>query len=83
MAKIKRTKVSVKKSESPFKNYWSTKNIILFSVGIVVLILGFILMNQYPWDNPLSLSFSPWVLLAAYLIIFPLSIFYKEKKSKQ
>lgn len=83
MAKVKRTNVSVKKIESPFKNYWDKSNIIIFAVGIVVLILGFILMNQYPWDNPLSLSVSPWVLLVAYLIIFPLSIFYRRKKKDQ
>jgi len=83
MAKVKRVKESTKKIESPFKNYWSSKNTLFFVIGLAVMLIGFILMNQYPWDNPLSMSYSAWVLLAAYLIVFPISIFYKGRKSDQ
>ena len=68
-------------SESPFKNYWDKSNYLLLSVGVLVLIVGFYLMTFGPWDNPISLSVSPIVLLIAYLIIFPLSILYKKKKN--
>jgi len=68
------------KKDSPFKNYWGNTNYILLGVGIFVLVIGFYLMTFGPWDNPVSLSISPIVLLVAYLIIFPLSILYRKKK---
>ena len=67
-------------SESPFKNYWDKSNYVLLGVGIVVLIIGFYLMTFGPWDNPVSMTISPIVLLVAYLFIFPFSILYKKKK---
>lgn len=82
MAKVKpKSKKQVKIISSPFKNYWSRSNYFLLALGILILIVGFILMAQSPWDNPLSLSISPIVLLAAYIIILPLSILYKKKKN--
>lgn len=82
MAKQVRKQSRSKKlqKESPFKNYWDSINYILLGSGILVLVVGFYLMSFGPWDNPVSLSFSPLVLLIAYLIIFPLSILYKKKK---
>jgi len=82
MAKLKpKSKKSIKNVSSPFKNYWDKNNYILFGLGIGIIIIGFLLMSQGPWDNPLSLSVSPIVLLVAYIIIFPLSILYKKKKT--
>lgn len=80
MAKVKkRVKGQKKVIESPFKNYWNKSNYTLLAVGIVILIVGFIFMLQGPWDNPLSLTLAPIVVLIAYLVILPLSIFYKKK----
>ena len=82
MSKIKsKSKKQTKVQESPFNNYWNKTNYILFGAGIGITILGFFLMAQSPWDNPLSLTVSPLVLLLSYLVIFPLSILYKRKKS--
>ena len=82
MAKVKaRAKNQKRKILSPFNNYWERSNYIILGVGIGIIILGFLLMAQSPWDNPVSLSISPIVLLIAYLIIFPLSILYKKKNS--
>jgi cell division protein FtsW (lipid II flippase) len=83
MSKVRKTKLSTKKAESPFRNYWSTSNQIIFVAGLVVILLGFLLMNQYPWDNPLSMTYSPIVLLIAYIIIFPVAIFYKKKHNPE
>ncbi len=82
MAKSVRKSRKLKKtsSESPFKNYWQKENYLLLLLGVVILIIGNYLMTQSPWDNPLSLSVSPIVLLIAYVIVFPLAIFYKKKK---
>lgn len=84
MAKVKKKhrKPIKKQVESPFKNYWQKTNYTLLGAGLGVLILGFFLMSFGPWDNPISLTLSPLVLLIAYLVIFPLSILYKKKNNK-
>lgn len=82
MANLKsKNKTESKKFTSPFKNYWSKSNFIIFNIGIFVLLIGFYLMSIGPWDNPLSLTISPIILLVAYIIIFPLSILSSKKKT--
>lgn len=79
----KKSRFTKLKTTSPFKNYWQKENYILLGVGLFVLIVGFYLMTFGPWDNPISLTVSPLVLLVTYLIIFPLSILYKKKKNSE
>lgn len=80
MAKIKkRVKSKTKKIESPFKNYWTKNNYIILIAGLVILFYGYFLMNQGPWDNPVSLTIAPIVLLIAYLVVFPLAIYYTKR----
>lgn len=80
MAKAKLKKQS-KVVNSPFKNYWTKNNYILLLIGLGIILIGFVLMNQAPWDNVISLSVSPIVLLIAYLIVIPFSILYKKNKT--
>lgn len=80
MAKPKKRVKGQKKSiDSPFKFYWTKNNYLLLAAGVIFLTIGFILMAQGPWDNPLSLTVAPLVILVAYLVIFPIAIFYKKK----
>ena len=59
-------------------------NLVLFGIGIVVLAIGFWFLSKGPWDNPLSLSVSPLVLLLGYLVVFPVAIFFgSRRKSKE
>jgi len=82
MTKVrKRIKSTNKLIGSPFKNYWNKTNYIIFGVGLALLLLGNFLMTRGPWDNPLSITVSPIVLIFAYLVVIPLSIFYKKKSS--
>lgn len=86
MAKVKqrsRRKAVKKKSESPFKNYWTKQNYTILYIGIGILLIGYFLMAQAPWDNPLSRSLSPIVLLIAYIVVFPLAIFYNKSLFKK
>ena len=79
MAKVKkRIKSKSKQIESPFKNYWSRNNYVILIAGLLIIFIGFYLMNQGPWDNPLSLTVAPLVLLVAYVVIIPLAIYYKK-----
>lgn len=80
MSKVrKKTKQAKSSLISPFKDYWKKENIVFLTIGMILLVIGYILMATDPWDNPIGLTLSPLVLLAAYLIFFPLSIFYKKK----
>ena len=82
MAKAKAKKKKQIKLQSPFKNYWNTKNYIFLGIGVGIIILGFIFMAQGPWDSTSSLYLSPIILLIAYIVVFPLSILYKQKTNR-
>ncbi|MEO8399179.1 MAG: hypothetical protein ABI550_05100 [Ignavibacteriaceae bacterium] len=64
---------------SPFKIYWNRKNYLLLFLGIILLIIGFYVMSLGNWDSTASLVFSPIILVIAYVLIFPASIFYEDK----
>ena len=84
MAKVKKSaKESAKSKSSPFHDYWGKFNYIFFIAGIGIIIIGYFLMAQGPWDNPLSLSFSPVVLLIGYIIVIPLAILFRKGKKEK
>ena len=80
MAKEKRTIKEVKKAVVPFRDYWTTENYVVLLIAIGFLIAGFILMSMGSWESKISLSVAPVVLLIGYLILIPLSIFFKIPK---
>jgi len=75
----KKTVVSKKSLISPFNIYWDKKNYIFLFLGFALLILGYYVMSIGSWDSTESLVFSPIILVIAYILIFPLSIFAKKK----
>ncbi len=80
MAKrIKRTKKLSKSGTSPFKDYWQKSNFNILFAGIALLIIGFYLMALSPYDSFFSLTLSPIILIIAYFVVIPASIFYKGK----
>ncbi len=82
MAQVKRRIRSQKKVlKSPFKDYWTKENYYILGFGFILLIIGNILLSQSPYDNPLSLSVAPIVLLFAYLVVFPFAILYRKNKN--
>jgi len=76
---IKQTK---KTSVSPFNIYWEKKNYYLLILGLLVTIIGFYFLSIGPWDSFSSLVISPILLFIAYIIIFPLSIFFRKRTEK-
>lgn len=78
MAQVKKAVKDVKKpAGSPFKDYWTKQNYYALLVSFGVLIIGYIFMSMGSWDSTASLSISPVILLIAYLVLIPLSIFFK------
>lgn len=80
----KRHSKQIKKSvASPFTIYWNKKNYQFLILGIIVIIVGFYVMSMGEWDSFTSLVVSPILLVVGYVLIFPLSIFYRKKDGKE
>lgn len=79
--KIKKKTAPVKKQlNSPFKIYWEKSNYIFLLLGFALLIGGYYIMSIGEWDSTTSLIISPIILVIAYVLIFPLSIFSRKKE---
>ncbi len=65
---------------SPFNIYWKKKNYIFLFLGFVLLFAGYYFMSINPWNSFPALNISPVILIIAYVVIFPASILYREKK---
>ena len=61
-------------------NNWpfNKKNYLLFGIGILVIILGYIIMATGNVDSFQSVKLAPVLLVIGYLVIITLSIFYKD-----
>ena len=70
----------VKKQETPKVMIIGRKNIILFLIGLLAIVMAFILMAQPPVDGFLSRTLAPVILVIAYLVIIPIAIFIRDKK---
>jgi len=57
-------------------------NYIIFTVGLLSLILGYYLMASGSVNSFQSLTLSPILLFLGYIIIIPLALVYREKVDK-
>jgi len=79
-AKKEKQKTRKKSKETiPF----ARENYIIFLIGILVIVLGYIFLAQGPADSFWSLTLAPILLVISYCIIIPISIIYRKKASKQ
>lgn len=79
----KSAKTSFKKSiHSPFFIYWDKTNYILFFAGLFLLVIGFYVMSLGNWDSSSALFVAPVILFIAYVVVFPLAIFFRGKHVK-
>lgn len=69
-------------THSVFSEYWTKNNYVILVFGILILIFGYYLMSFLPWFNVVSMNISPIVLLIGYLILLPLSIFFRFNKRR-
>ena len=58
---------------------FNKKNYMLFGIGLLIILIGYILMATGETDSFQSVKLSPVILLIGYVIIIPLSIFYRFK----
>jgi len=59
------------------------KNLYILGIGLIMLVIGYILMAQPPVNGFLSLTLSPIILMIAYLVVIPYSIFYGRKEQEK
>ena len=59
------------------------KNLQIFIIGLVLIVLGYIAMVQPPFDSFWSLTAAPIILMFALLIVIPYSIFYGHFNGKK
>ncbi len=68
-----------KKQDTPQAMIIGKKNIILFLIGLLSIVIAFILMAQPPVDGFLSRTLAPVILVIAYLVIIPIAVFIRDK----
>ena len=69
-----------KKQNTPEAMIIGRKNIYLFLIGLLAIVIAFVLMAQPPVDGFLSRTLAPVILVIAYLVIIPIAIFIRGKK---
>jgi len=71
------------------KHHWISKlpfdkwNYALFFIGLLVIIVGYILMDSGDLNSTQSLTVAPVVLLFGYLIIIPVAIMFQRRSRKE
>tara|TARA_S200000501_G_scaffold118554_2_gene111344 strand:- start:11337 stop:11591 length:255 start_codon:yes stop_codon:yes gene_type:complete len=75
-----------KATEEPLFKFWSFAkiNYIIFGIGLIFIIAGYIVMAQGPEnvDSFSSLYLAPIILFLGYIIIIPFSLIYKPKSKE-
>ena len=59
---------------------FSKKNYLLFILGIILIIAGYIIMALGETYSFQSLSLSPIILTIGYLVLIPSALLYKDKE---
>ncbi len=58
----------------PFKKI----NYLIFGIGVLLIIVGYLLMGYGAVDSILSVKVAPFLLFAGYIIFIPFAILYKK-----
>ena len=59
------------------------KNLQILIIGLILIVLGYVAMAQPPVDGFVSRTAAPLILLFAFLIVIPYSIFYGHFNGKR
>ena len=63
--------------------FFSKKNYLGLGLGLLLLAVGFFLLGQKPANNSLALNVAPFVLLFAYLVVIPWSLWKSDSKAEK
>ena len=61
---------------------FSNTNYVLFGIGLMMIILGYLVMNQGPEgvDSFESVTLAPIMLFIGYIIFIPAALLYRDKQ---
>jgi len=60
---------------------FTRKNYILFGIGILTIVAGYIIMASGEVNSFQSLTLSPIMLFLGYIIIIPAALLYRDKST--
>jgi membrane protein YdbS with pleckstrin-like domain len=80
--RVKMAKIIKRQAASQELPFGKT-NLYILGIGLAVLVIGYLFMAQPPVNSFWSRTLAPVVVLIAYLIIIPYSLFYRRKKENQ
>jgi hypothetical protein len=63
--------------------FYSKKNYLGVAIAVALLVLGFLLLGLKPANNNLALNVAPFVLLFAFLVVLPWSLWKGWGKEKR
>ncbi len=64
------------------REFFGKKNHLGIGLAVLMLVVGFILLGLKPALNPLALSVAPFILVGAYLVVIPISIWKSRKEER-
>ena len=59
---------------------FTSKNYIIFAVGILLIALGYIVMATGETTSTQSLTIAPIMLFLGYVVVIPTALIYRDKK---
>ncbi len=62
---------------------FNKKNYLLFLIGIVLIVLGYVIMGTGEVDSFQSLTIAPLMLFLGYIVIIPLALIYRDKNNQK
>jgi len=80
---MKQRKIKKRGSTAKEALPFSSTNYLLFGIGLLVIIIGYILLSIGPWNSFYSLTAAPILLVIGYCIVIPIAILYHKKKNTQ
>ena len=61
---------------------FARENYLLFSLGLLTIILGYIFLSLGPWNSFWSLTLAPILLVLGYCVIIPVAILFRKKEKE-
>ena len=66
-----------------FKGWaFAKKNYLIFSIGLALVIIGYIFMANGEVNSFQSLTLAPIMLFLGYIVVIPVSLVYRDKSKK-
>ena len=66
-----------------FKGWaFGKSNYLIFSIGLALVIIGYIFMANGEVNSFQSLTLAPIMLFLGYIVVIPVSLFYRDKSKK-